>query len=164
MSTESSKITPILSILSKIPIYPGTPPPAVCYTVGNPAYYAHPGPRNPQAQRTPGGGTTAAYIVPPPRRRASPAQKQNRRGLLSPLHCVTLRSQTRPSTAQRGRGSPLPVVGGRKVKKTQTSMFAFFPHSRLPASPPLYRRKRAYSARPDFRLPITSSVISPTAS
>jgi hypothetical protein len=90
-------------------------------TVLRPPRAAHP-----RRRAYAGGGTTAAFIVPPPRRRASPAQKTNRRGLLSPLHCVTLRSQTRPSTAQRGRDSPLPVVGGRKVEKNANVMFAFF--------------------------------------
>jgi hypothetical protein len=37
-----------------------------------------------------------------------PLKRQNRMGLLSPLHYVTLRSQTHPSTAQRGRDIPRP--------------------------------------------------------
>jgi hypothetical protein len=65
-----------------------------------------------------------------------PLSKDNRRGLLSPLHCVTLRSQTRPSTAQRGRDSPRPVAGGREVEKNaNVRVCVFFPVGRLPASP-----------------------------
>jgi hypothetical protein len=94
-----------------------TPAPHPRHTVTFPRQYKAPWelrilspPRaaQPSSPAQSGGGIMVAFIAPPPRRRASPTQRQNRRGLFSPLHCVTLRSQTRPSTAQRGRGSVLP--------------------------------------------------------
>jgi hypothetical protein len=64
---------------------PGTPPPAVCYTVGNSAYYTRPGPLLPITlivlRRRYGGGLYCPSPSPP----GFPLSKTNRRGLLSPL-------------------------------------------------------------------------------
>jgi hypothetical protein len=95
------------------------------------------------------GNRTAADIVPPPRRRASPAKRLFRRGLLSPLHFVTLRSQTPHQRLKGGGAAPGPWPGAVRYKKTQTSRFAFFSVSwRRPAAPPPNCRMKAY---PTFR-------------
>jgi hypothetical protein len=47
--------------------------------------------------------------------------------LLSPLHCVTLRSQTRPSTAQKGEGQPPARCRGPSgIKKRKRPCLRFF--------------------------------------
>jgi hypothetical protein len=107
-------------------------------TVGNSAYYARPGPLLPIMPSVlrwrHGGGIHCPSPSPP----GFPLSKTTRRGLFSPLRSATFRPQPRPSTAQRGRGSPRPVAGGRKVKKTQRSVFVFFSFlgGVLPPPPP----------------------------
>jgi hypothetical protein len=111
-----------------------------------------------------GGGTTAAFIVPPPRRRASPSQKTI--GGVCSFRFTALRSGRKPvlQRLKGGGAAPGRSRGPGSRKKRKRPCLRFFPHRRLPASPPLYRRNGAYFARPAFRLPITHSVISPTAS
>jgi hypothetical protein len=98
---------------------PSTPSPAVCYTMGRLCVLRPLRAAQPTRPAYSGSGTTAACIVPPPRRRASPSVKTNKRGLLSPLRYAPFRSQTRPSTAQRGRSrgckrsGTAPVFSGR---------------------------------------------------
>jgi hypothetical protein len=106
----------------------------------------------------------AASIVPPPRRRASPAQKPKKVGFApsTPLRSIPVANPS--STAQRGRDSPLPVVGGRNVEKNaNVHVCVFFLPVGPPGLPAIHYRNGAYSAHPAFRLPITYSVISPTA-
>jgi hypothetical protein len=129
---------------------------------GEPSAVTPPRAAHPTSPANSGAVMEAASIVPPPRRRASPTGKTKRRGLLSSLHCVTLRSQTRPSTAQRGRNSPRPVAGGRAEEKKQTSLFAFFARAGgVRPPPPPRRRSGACFARPDFRLTSRTARISP---
>jgi hypothetical protein len=131
---------------------------------GEPIVLSPPRAAQPTSPAYSGGGTTAAFIVPPPRRRASPSQNQI--GGVCSLHSATLRSGRKPvpQRLKGGGAAPGRSRGPRGRKKRKRPCLRFFPHSRLPASPPLYRRNGAYSAHPAFRLPITYSLISPTAS
>jgi hypothetical protein len=82
------------------------------------------------------------------------------------LRFTTLRSGRKPVLSRLNGGGAAPgrSRGPKGIKKRKRPCLRFFPLSRLPASPPLYRRNGAYFAHPDFRLPITHSAISPTAS
>jgi len=102
---------------------------------GEPLQLIPPGAAQPSSSSLFSGGLAAANIVPPPRRRASPSNKtkegfapcawphaatpiftnflkqQYRTPCIKPSNksrVAMLRSQTRPSTAQRGRGSHQP--------------------------------------------------------
>jgi hypothetical protein len=94
-----------------------------------------------------GGGLYCPSPSPP----GFPLYKDNRRGLLSPLHYVTLRSKTRPSTAQRGRSSPRPVAGDRaEAKNANIRVCVFCCSGRRPAAPASMPPQRVVLCPPGF--------------
>jgi hypothetical protein len=82
------------------------------------------------------------------------------------LHSATLRSGRKPVLQRLKGGGAAPGrsrgPGGRKKRKRPCLRFFLLQGGFLPPPPPR-RHSGAYSARPDFRLSITYSVVSPTA-